>query len=509
MISVVHSAGIHGIDGYIVTVECFLSNGLPRLDVVGLPGKAVSEAAERVRAAIKYCNFDWPVSRITVNLAPADTRKEGTVYDLPILLGILSAAGQIQELPAKSLFFGELSLTGEVRPVSGALSMVLAAQKAGFDTVYIPQANAAEAAFAEDITIYPVASLSDLLAHLRGQQMLLPCPPPVLSDAIPDTSDFCHVLGQQGVKRALEVAAAGGHNILLSGSPGSGKSMMAKRLPSILPPLTPQERLDVIRVWSVVGDGAKAAALTGRPFRAPHHTISNAAMSGGGIKALPKPGEISLAHHGVLFLDELPEFRRDVLETLRQPLEDGQVSISRIAGRVDYPAEFMLVCAMNPCKCGWYGTERCTCKPEQVKTYLHRISGPLLDRIDIQVAVQPVKYEALAARGKKVDEEPSAVIRARVCAARDIQTARFSGTHIPCNAKIPPDRMGDWCTIDDGAQQMLSAAFERLGLTARAYDRILRVSRTIADLDYAEIISVKHLAEALQYRRLDRTAGFT
>lgn len=503
MVSIVRTAGIRGIEGYLVTVECFLSNGLPRLDVVGLPDKAVSEAAERVRAAVKCCAFDWPVSRVTVNLAPADTRKEGTVYDLPILLGLLAASGQIDEPPRDCVFFGELSLTGALRPVAGALSMALAARDAGAKAVFLPAGNAEEAAFAEGVAVYPVPDLPALLAHLAGHTPLPQCPPPSLPDGDGQAPDFRHVMGQQGVKRALEIAAAGGHNILLSGSPGSGKSMMARRLPSILPPLSQAERLDVIRVWSALGQGADAARRGGRPFRSPHHTVSAASMTGGGTRALPRPGEISLAHNGVLFLDELPEFHRDVLETLRQPLEDGYVSISRVAGRVDYPARFMLVCAMNPCKCGWYGTGRCTCTADQVRKYLQRLSGPLLDRIDLQVAVQPVPYGALAARGT-ADEEPSAVIRQRVLAAQARQSARFAGTGVPCNAAIPPDRMAEWCAADAEASAMLAAAFARLGLTARAHDRILRVARTIADLEGADGIGAPHLAEALQYRQLDR-----
>ena len=499
MLSLVHSAGLRGIEGYIVTAECFLSGGLPRLDVVGLPDKAVSEAAERVRAAVKSCGFDWPVSRVTVNLAPADTKKEGTVYDLPILLAVLAAAGQIDPPPTDALFFGELSLGGALRPVAGALSMALAARDAGFRAVYLPAENAAEAAYAEGIAVFPVPALGALLAHLMGREALAPCPPPAPPDTAAAGPDFRDVMGQQAVRRALEVAACGGHNVLLSGAPGAGKSMMAKRLPSILPPLTRGEHLDVIRVWSAAGLGGQAARMAGRPFRAPHHTVSAPAMTGGGTGRLPRPGEISLAHHGVLFLDEFPEFRRDVLEALRQPLEDGNVTVARVAGSVDYPARFLLVCAMNPCPCGWYGTPRCTCTPEQVHRYARRISGPLLDRIDLQVAVQPVEYGALAAR-RSAGGECSADIRARVLAGRARQQARFEGTALRSNADIPPDRLADWCALSPEAETMLEAAFSRLGLTARAHDRILRVARTIADLDGAGAIEAPHLAEALQYR---------
>lgn len=506
MVSRVFSAGLSGIDGYIVTVECLLSSGLPRLDVVGLPTGAVAEAGERVRAAVKSCSFDWPVSRLTVNLAPADTRKAGTAYDLPILLSILAASGEINAPPQDAVFFGELSLTGELRPVCGALSMAMAARDAGFRTVYVPTQNAQEAAYAAGITVLPVPSLSALLDHLAGRAALPPCPPPEAPPAPDDTLDFAHVMGQRAVKRALEIAAAGGHNILLSGSPGSGKSMMAKRFPTILPPLSDSERLDVIRVWSAVGRGQEAVARDARPFRAPHHTSSAAALAGGAGTAsrLPSPGEISLAHHGVLFLDELPEFHRDVLEALRQPLEDGTVTISRAAGQVTYPARFQLIAAMNPCRCGWYGTGRCTCSKASVQQYLRRLSGPLLDRIDLQVAVQPVEYAALAARGQAT-EEPSAAIRARVLAARGIQYAR-QGADV-CNAALTPDRLADCCPLSDEARTMFQAAFERLGLTARAHDRVLRVARTIADLANSPVIEAEHLAEALQYRTLDRAAS--
>ena len=506
MVSRVFSAGLSGIDGYIVTVECLLSSGLPRLDVVGLPTGAVAEAGERVRAAVKSCSFDWPVSRLTVNLAPADTRKAGTAYDLPILLSILAASGEINAPPQDAVFFGELSLTGELRPVCGALSMAMAARDAGFRTVYVPTQNAQEAAYAAGITVLPVPNLSALLDHLAGRAALPPCPPPEAPPAPDHTLDFAHVMGQRAVKRALEIAAAGGHNILLSGSPGSGKSMMAKRFPTILPPLSDSERLDVIRVWSAVGRGQEAVARDARPFRAPHHTSSAAALAGGAGTAnrLPSPGEISLAHHGVLFLDELPEFHRDVLEALRQPLEDGTVTISRAAGQVTYPARFQLIAAMNPCRCGWYGTGRCTCSKASVQQYLRRLSGPLLDRIDLQVAVQPVEYAALAARGQAT-EEPSAAIRARVLTARGIQYAR-QGADV-CNAALTPDRLADCCPLSDEARTMFQAAFERLGLTARAHDRVLRVARTIADLANSPVIEAEHLAEALQYRTLDRAAS--
>ena len=384
--------------------------------------------------------------------------------------------------------------------------MALAARDAGFKTVFVPAMNAAEASYASGVTVFPIRTLNELLGHLNGRKPLTPCAPPPRPEPQDDALDFAHVLGQHAVKRALEIAAAGGHNVLLSGPPGSGKSMAAKRFSTILPPLSDSERLEVIRVWSAIGRGQEAVERAERPFRAPHHNSSANAMAGGSGAAgrLPVPGEITLAHRGVLFLDEFPEFRRDVLETLRQPLEDGRVTISRVAGQVTYPARFQLIAAMNPCKCGWYGTERCTCTKAAVQQYLHRLSGPLLDRIDLQVAVQPVEYAALAARGQASDEH-SADIRARVLAARERQYAR-QGADV-CNAAIPPPQLAEHCPLSADASRMFAAAFQRLGLTARAHDRVLRVARTIADLADSSVIEAEHLAEALQYRSLDRAAG--
>lgn len=493
----VSTMGVDGIQGGIVTAECYISNGLPGFDIVGLPDMAVKEARERVRAAAKTSGQKFPASRITVNLAPASMKKSGTHYDLPILISILCATGSLKPPKEGSAFIGEVSLDGRIRPVSGVLPMVLAAKGAGFRHIYVPEENAPEATLARGPAIYPVKTVAQLCDALNGGEGIAEAPawePETRRENLPDFKD---VLGQETAKRALEIAAAGGHNVLFIGPPGSGKSMLSKRIPSILPDMTWQESLEVTQIYSVMGLLTPQEPLVQqRPFRAPHHTVSNAGLTGGGTN--PRPGEISLAHKGVLFLDELPEFRRDTLDIMRQPLEDAQVTISRAAATVTYPAEFMLVCAMNPCKCGWYGdpSGRCTCSANSIHNYRSKVSGPLLDRIDLLIQVPAVKYEAL--RDRK-EAEPSSAVKARVDAARKIQNRRF-GENGMYNGRMGPEQMRKFCELDDGCRKLMEMAYDHYGLTARSYDRILRVARTIADLAGAENIGYDHIYEALQFR---------